>query len=94
VEGDRKLHGAEASSEVPTHLTDGLDQVLAELCGELVQFSRRQLAQIGRRVDRGDERIRGAGIHAGKFEEGECRASLSADSGSCRPNHDSLMKRA
>jgi hypothetical protein len=42
---------------------DRVDEVLAQLAGELLQFRRRQPTQVGGRADRGEQRVRRCGAH-------------------------------
>ncbi len=43
----RELHGAQAGGEVTAHLAHGVDQILAQLRGDLRQLAGRELTQIG-----------------------------------------------
>jgi hypothetical protein len=63
MQGDRELDGAEPCREVAAHLGDRVDEVLAQLARELLQFRRRQPAQICGRADRGEQRVRRCGAH-------------------------------
>ncbi len=57
MQGDGELDRAEPGREVAAARRDGLDEEFAQLARQLGQLARRELAQVGGRTDRVEQRI-------------------------------------